>query len=80
MNYRKKGNRMKNMEKLTKSQKFKKYMLESRKNFIYERTNGFAYELYLLNKFNQKQEIDIRMQLFEYLNIGFILTDKEEKN
>ena len=55
------------------------YNKESRKAYIEQNIKGFAYELFLLNKHKAKQEINISRQLYEYLDSGWILSEKEEK-
>ena len=55
------------------------YIEESRKAYLERNTVGFAHELYLLNKHKAKEDVNVAIQLYEYLDTGFILTDKEEK-
>jgi len=55
------------------------YIEESRKAYLERNTIGFAYELVLLAKHKAKEDININRQLYEYLDTGFILSDKEEK-
>ena len=55
------------------------YNKESRKAYLERNTIGFAYELVLINKHKVKWEININRQLYEYLDTGFILSEKEEK-
>ena len=55
------------------------YIKESRKAYIKQSIEGFAYELYLLKKHKAKQDVSITIQLYEYLDCGWDLTNKEEK-
>ena len=55
------------------------YNKESRKAYIKQNTEGFAHELYLLDKHKAKQDVNITIQLHEYLDCGWGLTDKEER-
>jgi len=55
------------------------YNKESKKAFIENSIKGFAYELYLLNKHQHKQEINVLFQLHEFLDCPLGLTEKEEK-
>ena len=55
------------------------YNKESKEAYIESSIKGFAYELFLLNKHKAKEDVNINIHLYEYLDTGFILTDKEEK-
>ena len=55
------------------------YNKESKKAFIENSIKGFAYELYLLNKHQHKQDVDILFQLHEFLDCPLSLTEREEK-
>jgi len=63
---------------MTERRRFKSYIKDSRKLYIEQNTIGFAKELCLIDKHKVKEDINTKQQLFEYLNIGFILSDKEE--
>ena len=54
------------------------YIKESRKAYLERNIEGFAYELYLLNKYQNKNDVTIKVHLREFLETGFILTDSEE--